>query len=352
MKNWIISLFLLTSAVSSAADPISTPSEQAAETQVSLQEDIMAIETILEAIVIKAQEKSKDRFFANSEKMHQFYYGAALKFSKTKALMADLNQRIFLQYPEMAVIDPLVRIVRAFTLTHYLISIGHPAWALVTPMIPDVEIFDIIYFKLRNWLRRKKFQATNLYPQKELEKFRENLLTDPSIKEKDIENLLGNPQLIRNLLVQAPNKQRYQNILDFSTDGAFLFHADAPLDAATQNLVAIDVLIIRLELDGAYNDPGLPLQAPLSLVKDWFKTWKSRRVLYKKVRELQKFQWRYLGSMKAELDMTPLNAEFSKLRSESLDLLENYQSEVQAYQVKMKSGKPRGCAEQLGSGEK
>lgn len=130
--------------------------------------------TQLAALESKLAASDKKELSALQAKLGALSY----KFVKTKAFLAANAKIVMFEYPDIFVFTAITRVSKALFLLPIMTYLGHPGWGLVLNSIPDVELYDFIYFKIRQKMKRDKMKAVIGFSQSEIDTAKTNLLQE------------------------------------------------------------------------------------------------------------------------------------------------------------------------------
>lgn len=308
-------------------EPIVVESFAQNQLDAQIREDAEAIEKTMTVILTKVQEKSDRKMSEDWPRLQKSFEASALKLAQSKVWIMGFNKKFLSQYPELIVIDPTLRVIRTVALFPFLISAGYAAWIPLALAIPDTELIDAAYFSLRTWLKKRKFVSQYGVTPSDLDQMKKNLLARETLSQSEIEKMVNDPVFLKNLLNATSTKSDYQNVLSFWNDKTAFSNIDENVSTEIKMLIAIENLILRLELEGAFHDPGFSVRdlTDRSAIRQWISLIRTRRNLYKVAAQLKDFQYKYVHAL-LHLGATAdiFSYEFNLFRDNGLTLLNSY----------------------------
>lgn len=345
-----------------------------AMTNAEIEEDTRAIQKIANKVVQEAIERDPrlvaGRF--NRDAVNRDLNEKSFLLAKSRIWLLGLKQTVF-GYPEMVVVDPIVRLIRFWVVYPALIASGHANLILLAPLVPDIEAMDGLYFLVRrkvdHWLFKKRYG----YEVSEIDRFRMDLLAQMNLTAhqpmlaaalgahegivEDLQSQIHDPITLTNILESSPSQSAYRAALQavISEDRDFKMDVSM-LSQELQMLLQMEVTLVRTELVIQKVQP--PKKITDALVPRW------RRPVYRQVEEelnveiaqLKELEKRYLAfllsqkkspesSLAVDSAVAGFAKEFIGYRTHILRLLPEYETSTQEYRRQMH--KPLLCSELL-----
>lgn len=161
--------------------------DESLEDAVLIHEIAKAQLAVLESKLTPAEKKELS---ALREKLGALSY----KFVKTKAFMSANAKMIMFEYPDIFVFAAVTRVTKTLFMIPVMTYLGYPGWGIILNSVPDVEVYDYFYYKVRQKMKRNKMKAVVGFDQSEIERAKANLL-----QELDAEMPLARLHVIKEL---------------------------------------------------------------------------------------------------------------------------------------------------------